>query len=248
MTKILHITCSPRGQDSESYNVSQKIIGFLLKREPSAILINRVIGGGAISPVDESYATALGATHQSSAEISPEGSMSRSEELIQELERSDFVVIATPMHNFTVPSALKAWIDHIVRIRRTFSVTAEGKAGTLRDRPVFFAVSSGGRYSGDRAHQPDFLTPYLKAILGTIGLHNLTFFSVEGTALGPDAVAEARTRTDQALHAHFSSFCASDHVQISAEDPKLTKTTIGTTPPEGFDGNAASTAPLSISA
>ena len=133
--------------------------------------------------------------------------MSRSEELIQELESSDLVVIGTPMHNFTVPSALKAWIDHVVRVRRTFNVTPEGKVGTLRDRPVFVAVSSGGRFSGERARQPDFLTPYLKAILGTIGLHDLTFFSVQGTASGPDAVAEARRKTDQALEEYFLSFC-----------------------------------------
>ena len=132
--------------------------------------------------------------------------MSQSEELIQELESSDFVVIGTPMHNFTVPSALKAWIDHVVRVRRTFNVTAEGKVGALHDRPVFVAVSSGGRYSGKHARQPDFLTPYLKAILGTIGLHDLTFFSVEGSALGPDALAEARAKTDQALQEYFSSF------------------------------------------
>ena len=204
MIKILHVSCSPRGQASESYRISQKIIGFLLQSEPTAILVNRVIGGGAISHIDASYATALGATQQSSAEIFPQGSMSQSEELIQELESSDVVVIGTPMHNFTVPSVLKAWIDHIVRIRRTFNVTRDGKVGALRDRPVFVAVSSGGRFSGERARQPDFLTPYLKAILGTIGLHDLTFFSVEGSALGPDAMAEARTRTDQALQAYFS--------------------------------------------
>jgi FMN-dependent NADH-azoreductase len=73
----------------------------------------------------------------------------------------------------------------------------------LRDRPVFVAVSSGGRYSGERARQPDFLTPYLRAILGIIGLHNLTVFSIEGTALGQDAVVEARIKTDQALEEHF---------------------------------------------
>jgi FMN-dependent NADH-azoreductase len=66
-----------------------------------------------------------------------------------------------------------------------------------RDREMFaLSPSLGGRYSGERARQPDFLTPYLKAILGTIGLHDLTFFSMEGSALGPDAVAEARTKTD----------------------------------------------------
>ena len=199
MIRILHVSCSPRGQASESYRISQKIIGFLLQNEPAAILVNRVIGGGAIPHIDESYATALGATEQSSAEIFSQGSMSKSEELIQELENSDVVVIGTPMHNFTVPSVLKAWIDHIVRIRRTFNVTRDGKVGALRDRPVFVAVSSGGKFSGERARQPDFLTPYLRAILGTIGLHDLTFFSVEGSTLGPDAMAEARTRTDQAL-------------------------------------------------
>jgi FMN-dependent NADH-azoreductase len=204
--KILHIACSPRGRASESYRISQKIIGFLLESEPAAIVVNRTIGGGGIAHIDGSYATALGATQLSSAEMFPDGSMSQSEELIAELESADFVVIGTPMHNFTVPSALKAWIDHVVRVRRTFNVTTEGKAGALRDRPVFVAVSSGGRYSGDHARQPDFLTPYLKAILGTIGLHDLTFFSVEGSALGPDALAKARAKTDRALQEYFSAF------------------------------------------
>jgi FMN-dependent NADH-azoreductase len=152
--------------------------------------------------VDENYAV----SQQSSADVSQEGSAARSEELIQELESSDLVVIGTPVHNFTVPSALKAWIDHVVRVRRTFNVTPGGKVGTLRDRPVFVAVSSGGRFSGERARQPDFLTPYLKAVLGIIGLHDLTFFSVQGTAFGPDAVAEARVKTDRALQEYFSSY------------------------------------------
>jgi FMN-dependent NADH-azoreductase len=209
--KILHLDCSPRGQASESYRLSQQIIGFLLEREPAALLVRRDVGGGAISHIDESYATALGSRERSPAEISPSGSMSRSEELIEELESSDVVVIGTPMHNFTVPSALKAWIDHVVRVRRTFNATAEGYVGTLRDRPVFVAVSSGGRYSGARARQPDFLTPYLRAVLGTIGLHDLTFFSAEGSAGGPEAVAEARIRTDGALQEYFSADVAPTH-------------------------------------
>jgi FMN-dependent NADH-azoreductase len=206
--QILHVVCSPLGYASESYKLSRTIVGCLLAREPTAVIVNRMIGDGAIPHIDESYAAALGAAKQSAVEISPEGSMSLSEELIEELESSDFVVIGTPLHNFTVPSALKAWIDHIVRIRRTFNKSAEGYVGTLRDRPVFIAVSSGGRYSGARARQPNFLTPYLKAILGIIGLHDLTFFSIEGSTVGPDAVAEARARTDQALRDYFFSDAA----------------------------------------
>lgn len=203
MMKILHVSCSPRGHTSESYRLSRRVIELLVEREPTAIVVDRVIGARAISHIDESYATALGGTEQSAAERFPEGAMARSEELIRELESSDCVVIGTPMHNFTIPSALKAWIDHIVRVRRTFNATTGGYKGLLRDRPVYVAVSSGGRYSGGRARQPDFLTPYLKTVLGVIGLRDVTFFSVEGSSLGPNAVAEARAGADLALREHF---------------------------------------------
>ncbi|MBR1170226.1 NAD(P)H-dependent oxidoreductase [Bradyrhizobium liaoningense] len=204
MMKILHVSCSPRGNTSESYRLSRKIIKYLLEREPAAIVVDRVIGAGAIPHIDESYATALGGTRESSAERFPEGTMARSDELIQELEHSDCVVIGTPMHNFTIPSALKAWVDHIVRVRRTFNATKEGYKGLLRNRPIYVAVSSGGRYSGGLARQPDFLTPYMRTVLGVIGFTDVTFFSVEGSSLGPEAVAEARAGADRALREHFS--------------------------------------------
>ena len=203
MMEILHVSCSPRGRAAESYRLSRKIIDLLLRSEPAATVVDRVIGEGLMPHIDAGYALAQ---HSPMARVPHEGAIARSEALIRELERSDVVVIGTPMHNLTVPSALKAWIDHVVRVRRTFNVTPDGKVGALHDRPVFVAVSSGGRYSGKHARQPDFLTPYLKAILGTIGLHDLTFFSVEGSALAPDALAEARAKTDRALQEHFSSF------------------------------------------
>lgn len=108
------------------------------------------------------------------------------------------------MHNYTVPSALKAWIDHVVRVRSTFTVTRAGKVGVLADKPVFVAVSSGGLFSGAEARQPDFLTPYLKAALATIGLKRLTFFSVEGTAMGGQALEAARLRARAEIEAYFT--------------------------------------------
>ena len=201
MTKILHVSCSPRGQTAESYRLSRTILGFLLRTHPDAVVVDRVIGGGELSPIDEAYAI----SQQSLADVSQAGSMAQSEALIRELESADVVVIATPMHNMTVPAALKTWIDHVVRARRTFTLGAAGKVGTLSDRPVFVAIASGGRFSGERARQPDFLTPYLRMVLGMIGLHDLTFFSVQGTGAGPDAVTETRAETDKALEAHFSS-------------------------------------------
>jgi len=202
MMNILHVSCSPRGKAAESYRLSRKIIECLLKSDPTATVITRVVGDGSLPHIDEDYAISQGAL----ADVSQEGSAARSDELIQELESADVVVIGTPMHNFTVPAALKLWIDHVVRVRRTFNVSPAGKIGMLHDRPVFVAVSSGGRFAGERARQPDFLTPYLRAILGITGLHDLTFFCIQGTAFGPDAVAETRARTDQALQEFFSSF------------------------------------------
>ncbi|AKZ64690.1 NAD(P)H dehydrogenase [Herbaspirillum hiltneri N3] len=200
---ILHLSCSPRGQESESYRLSQKIISFLQSRTPALAVVRRNAAEGDVAHVDANYADVLGAAREP-AGFSVEGSISRSEQLICELEQADAVLISTPMHNLTVPSALKAWIDHVVRIRRTFDVTPQGKIGTLRDRPVYIAVSSGGVYSGERARQPDFLTTYLKTILASIGLHDLHFFSVQGTAFGPHALAQARADADQALRKHFT--------------------------------------------
>lgn len=110
------------------------------------------------------------------------GSLDLSETLIREVETSDVVVIGTPMNNLTVPSVFKAWIDQILRAGRTFTSTPAGKVGMLPDRPVFIGIASGGVFSGERANQPDFLTPYLSVVFGSIGLKNVQFFSVQATA------------------------------------------------------------------
>lgn len=183
-----------------------------------ATIVNRVIGDGSLPHIDGNYALAQ---HSATAKVSRAGAIATSEELIRELEAADGVVIGTPMHNMSIPSTLKAWIDHVVRARHTFNVSPQGKIGALRDRPVFVAVSSGGRFSGERASQPDFLTPYLKLVLGTIGLHDLVFFSVEGTGAGEEAVAEARAKTDRLLDEYFLSDPALDRKLSSSRQLPL---------------------------
>ena len=114
-----------------------------------------------------------------------------SEALIQELERSDVLLIATPMHNFMLPAALKLWIDYVLRIHRTFSAGPQGKVGLLRDRPVYVLVGSGGIHQGEAARQPDFLTPYLRHVLNTLGLFDLHFTYLQGLVGGEEAVRSA---------------------------------------------------------
>jgi FMN-dependent NADH-azoreductase len=202
--KILRINCSPRGAQSESGRLAQSIVDILLRQNRDAMVIVRELGGGSLAHVDEEYATALGSMGVPEAKACATGSMPQSDRLIEELEGADCVVIATPMHNFTVPSTLKAWLDHIVRVRRTFHPTPAGKVGTLHDRPVYVAISSGSRFSGERARQPDFLKPYLTAILATVGLRSVNFFAVEGTAFGPQAIVELRSKTADEVAAHFA--------------------------------------------
>lgn len=203
MKKILRLNFSPRGYESESYRLSQGIIERLKTKEPKAELIDCFLGDGGIKHVDTGYAVSQGGP----ADISQEGTIIHSEKFIMDLESADYVVISTPMHNLTVPSTLKAWIDHIVRVRRTFNITHEGKVGTLSGRPTFIAIASGGRYSGDRANQPDFLTPYLKYILTMIGLKDLHIFSIQGTGgASSHTLGEIRKQADEDIRAYFSAF------------------------------------------
>lgn len=196
---ILHIICSPRGRDSESLRLSQRIIQRLIAaagEQPPAVV---EIDATALPHVDEDYAAALSAPKDPAEDVLQRGALRQSGQLIQALQEASHIVIATPMHNFTVSAALKVWIDHVVRVRSTFRITPEGKVGNLADRPVYVAISSGGEFSGESARQPDFLTPYVKHVLGTIGLKTVTFFSVQGTARGDAALNAARATAETAL-------------------------------------------------
>ena len=196
---ILHVTCSPRGALSESTRLSRRIVDLLRELDPAAVVMERPLGDVPIPHIDANYAIAQ---HDPARATSSGGSTACSETLIRELESADAVVIGTPMHNLAAPSVLKAWIDHVVRAGRTFAMTPEGKTGTLPDRPVFVAVASGGVFSGERARQPDFLTPWLRHVLGGIGLTDVSVFSIEGTAHDAESVAQAREANDGKLRAH----------------------------------------------
>lgn len=187
---ILHIDCSPR-RESHSRQLSAAIVKRLLAVAPDASVSRRDLATVPLPHVASDYATALSSPATLAAP--PRGSLNFSEMLIQEVEVADAIVLGTPMYNLTVPSVLKAWIDRILRAGRTFKSTPAGKVGMLRDRPVFIGIASGGVFTGDRANQPDFLTPYLSVVLGTIGLKTLQFFAVQATAfLDQDQAVSAR--------------------------------------------------------
>ena len=209
---ILRIICSPRGRASESYRLSQTVVDRLIAASPGAAPQVRDVDATALPYVDLDYAAALSARQDPADGSQERGALGLSSRLIQELRDASHLVIATPMHNFTVPAALKTWLDHVVRVRHTFQITAQGKVGSLADRPVYVAISSGGDFGRGAHSQPDFLTPYLRYVLGTIGIRDVTFFSVQGTARGDAARQEARAQAQADIAAHL---CAADALPAS---------------------------------
>jgi FMN-dependent NADH-azoreductase len=176
---ILHIDCSPR-PESHSRQLSAAIVKKLLEAAPNASVSRRDFAAAPLPHAAPDYATTLSSPATLAAP--PSSALDLSEALIREVEAADVIVIGTPMYNLTVPSVLKAWIDQILRAGRTFKSTPAGKVGMLRDRPVFIGIASGGVFTGERANQPDFLTPYLSAVLDCVGLKTLQFLPVQATA------------------------------------------------------------------
>ncbi len=75
-----------------------------------------------------------------------------SDELVAELLETDHVVISTPVYNYNVPAALKAWVDHVVRKGLTlgFHTTAQARRAysrfsTLRFQPIKLTVKGGDK-------------------------------------------------------------------------------------------------------
>jgi len=169
-----------------------------LARYPHSSLIERVLTPQSMPHLD---AETFAAIRMPEAERSERqrALVALSDELIAELEAADTIVIAAPMYNFSIPSALKAWIDHVARAGRTFRYTANGPEGLLKGKKVFVLTARGGVYSAGPANALDFQEPYLRALLGFIGLTDVTFLHLEGLAMGPDAAAQSFARAREAI-------------------------------------------------
>lgn len=195
MQRILLLHCSPHGRQSRASVLAQELAERLRRRHPEVQLLERDLAREPLPALTGDYAAALVARAPND-----DPALKVSEALIQELESSDCLVIATPMHNFSVPAALKLWIDYVLRIGRSFAATDAGKVGLLADRPTFVVVGSGGYYRGEQARQPDFLTAYLRHVLSTIGIHDLEFIHLQGLVRGQQhaeaVLAQAREQLD----------------------------------------------------
>ncbi len=186
MARVLHIACSPRGEAAFSWRVAEALLQRL---DPDERRIVRRLDLAPPPGPSAEFADAMRRAQTAEAARN-EPSLAVSEELIGELEATDTLVVSTPMHNYTVPANLKAWLDQVVRFGRSFESTPNGKIGRLRDRPTYVVIASGGAIDPPAATQPDFLRPYLTAILACIGIRDVTFIAAESMSRG-EAVAAA---------------------------------------------------------
>jgi FMN-dependent NADH-azoreductase len=179
MKTILKITSSARGPLSNSNKLVVKIVEELQQQHPDADVIERNLVSKTYPHLEESHLAAFFAPAEDNSPATLEA-VSHSDEAIAEINKADVIVIGVPIYNFNIPSALKAWIDHIVRAQKTFSYGSGHPEGLVKGKKVFLAVASGGIYSEGPLAWMSYAEPYLKTILGFIGIDDVTIFRVEG--------------------------------------------------------------------
>ncbi len=189
MAKILHVISSPRGEASNSIKLGNAIIEKLKEQHPETTVTVRDLTKGPFPHLEEAHLNAFFTPVEQHTEENKEA-IRHSNEAIKEIFDADILVIDAPMYNFSIPSTLKAWIDHIARAGITFRYTAEGPEGLIKGKKVYLAVASGGVYSSGPMTSADFVAPYLKAVLGFVGLTDVVVNRAEGFAM-PDLQAEA---------------------------------------------------------
>lgn len=182
MAHLLKIDVSPRGDHSISRRLGNQFLADWQGNHLGAQVTTRDLATSNLPYVDLPWiAGAYSAPDKHTDEH--KAALRISDELIAELTAADHILITTPMYNFAIPAVLKAWIDHIVRVNITFAVTPEGGyKGLIEGKKATVIVASSGNYApGAPAESYDQEIPYLRLILGFVGITDVTFIRGGGT-------------------------------------------------------------------
>lgn len=189
MTNILLITSSLMGEASTSQRLAGEIVAGLRAKSPRVRVAERHLTPATMPHLTAETLQALStpADRRTADQARLAGA---ADAVIEEVEAADVIVIAAPMYNFSITSTLKAWIDHLARAGRTFRYTAAGPEGLLKGKTVVLVESRGGVYAGAGGTPAmDFQEPYLRAVLGFVGLTDIRVVRIEGQAMGADPAA-----------------------------------------------------------
>ncbi len=200
--KLLRIDSSAR-RSSVTRKLTQRFVETWKEQHPSGQVIDRDLSTTTLPLINDEWIEAAHSdpSHWTAAH---KQALSPSDALVAELSAADIVVIGAPMYNFSIPFPLKVWIDHIVRSGKTFSFGPEGPKGLLADKKVVVITSRAGAYGpGTPAQKADFQEPYLRFILGFIGLTDVSFIHAErqGYEAGNASLAAAQQQIEQSARA-----------------------------------------------
>lgn len=181
MKKILHIISSPKGESSFSIKLGNAVVDKITAANPGSTVTVRDLTKNPFPHLEEAT---LSAFYTPAGQQTPadKDALKHSDQAIAEVMEADVIVIGAPLWNFGVPSVLKAWIDHIARAGVTFKYSEAGVEGLIKDKVVYIAMASGAIYSSGPMQPLDFVSTYLKGLLGFLGMTDLTVFRVEGSA------------------------------------------------------------------
>jgi FMN-dependent NADH-azoreductase len=204
MSTLLHIDSSPLGDASISRNLSSEFVQRWKQAHPQGEVITRDLTATQFPGIDAQWISAVYTPPDSRTPVQRE-LLALSDTLISELERADEWVLGVPMHNFSVATLLKMWLDQVVRAGKTFSYLNGSPVGLLKNKKAHFIIASGGVYDpGSPAASFDFVQPYLEAIFGFMGVTDISFHRAGGAAL----INAGRTDRQTFLQPHIESIRA----------------------------------------
>lgn len=179
--KILRIDASGRHAGSVTRELGTEVVQRLLADHPDAQVQTRDLSDG-LPLLDGEW---IAANMTAPEERTPEqhSKLALSDLLVAELRSADALVVTVPLYNFSVPAAMKAWIDLVCRARLTFNYTPEGPKGLLADRPTYLVIASGGVPLGSPA---DFASGYLKQVFDFVGIKDLRIVAADQMNVDPE--------------------------------------------------------------
>jgi FMN-dependent NADH-azoreductase len=177
---ILRIDASMRKTDSYSRDLLDKLIKQLNGEKGINVKVTTRDLADGISLINEQW-IAANFTAIDERNEDQHKSLIASDTLVDELNKAELIVIGLPIYNFGVPAAFKAWIDQVVRSKLTFQYTDTGPVGLLNNKKAYIIVASGGTKLGTEL---DFISDYVRHVLGFIGITDITF--IDSSSVGLD--------------------------------------------------------------
>lgn len=195
MKTLLAIKSSLFNGHGQSSRLADAFIERWRRNNPDGRVLCRDL---ALEPVPHLSAETFKGFQADPVDRTPEqhAAVAVSDSLIAELKSADELVLGLPMYNFSVPSTLKAWMDHVARAGVTFRYTESGPEGLVGDKPMYVFAARGGQYAGT---DMDTQTPLIRMFFGMLGISDIRFTYAEGLALGDEQAEQARAQAVEAI-------------------------------------------------